>query len=91
MNNNPALSGGLLKSRPTWSNAFGCSATSVFLFLVTRDVRNQGESGSGSNGSCWQKGKPPLIRKSIGTKRFLALVLIAALGVKVVTGGGTKP
>jgi hypothetical protein len=34
MKNNPALPGGLLKSKPTWSNAFGCSATSAFLFSV---------------------------------------------------------
>ena len=34
MKNNPALPGGPLKSKPTWSNAFGCSATSAFLFLA---------------------------------------------------------
>ena len=32
MKNNPALPGGLLKSKPTWSNTFGYSATSAFLF-----------------------------------------------------------
>ena len=32
MKNNPALPGGLLKSKPTWPNAFGCWATSVFCF-----------------------------------------------------------
>jgi hypothetical protein len=40
MKNNPALPGGLLKSKPTWPKTFGCSATSAFLFLATRDVRN---------------------------------------------------
>ena len=32
MKGNPALPGGLLKSKPTWSNSFGCSATSAFFF-----------------------------------------------------------
>ena len=41
MKNNPTLPGGSLKSKPTWPNAFGCSATSAFLFLATRDVGNQ--------------------------------------------------
>jgi hypothetical protein len=27
-------------SKPTWWNASGCSAASVFLFLATWDVRN---------------------------------------------------
>ena len=31
MKSNPALPGGSLTSKPTWSNTFGCSATSVFL------------------------------------------------------------
>jgi hypothetical protein len=30
MKNNPDLPGGSLKSKPTWPNAFGCSATSAF-------------------------------------------------------------
>jgi hypothetical protein len=30
---NSALPGGLLKSKPTWPNAFGCSATSAFFVL----------------------------------------------------------
>ena len=29
-----------MTSKPTWSNAFGCSATSVFLFPVLWDRRN---------------------------------------------------
>ena len=33
MKGNPALPGGLLKSKPTWSNALGCSATSAFFVL----------------------------------------------------------
>ena len=32
MKNSPALLGGLLKGKPTWPNAFGCSATSAYLF-----------------------------------------------------------
>jgi hypothetical protein len=32
MKSNLALPGGLLTSKPTWSNAFGCSTTSAFLF-----------------------------------------------------------
>ena len=39
MRNNPDLPGGSLKSKPTWSNAFGCSATSAFLFSVVQDGR----------------------------------------------------
>ena len=33
MKSNPALLGGLLKSKPTRSNTFGCSATSAFFVL----------------------------------------------------------
>ena len=33
MKSNPALSGGLLKSKPTWPNAFGSSTTSAFFVL----------------------------------------------------------
>ena len=36
MKSNPALPGGSLTSKPTWSNAFGCSATSAFFVLVGR-------------------------------------------------------
>ena len=44
MKSNP-VAGGSLKSKPTWSNAFGCSATSAFLFSVVRHLCNQqGES-----------------------------------------------
>ena len=31
LNSNSAFPGGLLTSKPTWWNAFGCSATSAFL------------------------------------------------------------
>ena len=34
MKNNPALPGGLLKSKPTWWNTSGCSATSVFFVVL---------------------------------------------------------
>jgi hypothetical protein len=34
MKSNSALPGGYLKSKPTWPNAFGCSAMSAFLFSV---------------------------------------------------------
>ena len=43
MKSNSALPGGLLKSKPTWSNAFGCSATSAFLFLGIRGRHNRVE------------------------------------------------
>jgi len=33
MKSNSALPGGLLKSKPTWPNTFGCSATSAFFVL----------------------------------------------------------
>ena len=33
MKSNPALPGGSLTSKPMWSNAFGCSATSAFFVL----------------------------------------------------------
>jgi hypothetical protein len=33
MKSNPDLPGGLMTSKPTWSNALGCSTTSAFLFL----------------------------------------------------------
>jgi len=37
---NSALPGGLLKSKPTWPYAFGCSATSAFFVLGVKDVHN---------------------------------------------------
>ena len=37
MKSNPAVPGGSLVSKPTWSNTFGCSATSAF--FVLGDVR----------------------------------------------------
>jgi hypothetical protein len=46
MESNPAVPGGSLTSKPTWSNTFGCSATSAFFVLVgpllegTTDMRN---------------------------------------------------
>jgi len=33
MKGSPAVAGGPLTSKPTWSNTFGCSATSAFLLL----------------------------------------------------------
>ena len=41
MKSNPAVPGGSLMSKPTWSNTFGFSATSAFLFLAARDMRSQ--------------------------------------------------
>ena len=41
MKNNPALPGGLLKSKPTWSNAFAYSATSAFLLPLCAYDRNR--------------------------------------------------
>ena len=38
MKSNSALLGGSLKSKPTWSNTFGCSTTSAFVFLAVTDV-----------------------------------------------------
>ena len=44
MKSNP-VAGGSLKSTPMWSNAFGCSAMSAFLFSVMRRLYSQqGES-----------------------------------------------
>ncbi len=45
MKNNPDSPGGSLKSKPTWLNAFGCSAMSVFLFSVVQDVWDSGTGG----------------------------------------------
>jgi hypothetical protein len=45
MKGNPAVPGGSLTSKPTWSNAFGCPTTSAFLLSATR-------SGIGRTGSC---------------------------------------
>jgi hypothetical protein len=36
MQSNPASPGGSLTSKPTWSNACGCSATSAVFVLVGR-------------------------------------------------------
>jgi hypothetical protein len=40
MNGNPALPGGLLTSKPTWSNTSGCSATSAFFSLGTAQLQD---------------------------------------------------
>jgi hypothetical protein len=45
MKSNSALPRGLLKSKPTWPNTFGCSTTSAFLFAVVQDVRNPHTDG----------------------------------------------
>jgi hypothetical protein len=37
MKSSSAQPGGLLKSKPTWSNTFGCSATSAF-FVQERSL-----------------------------------------------------
>ena len=90
MKNNPALPGGSLKSKPTWPNAFGCSATSAFFVLATRDVREpRGEEPLAGTVPVGQ-GQTPLIRKGIEMKRFLAFVLIAALGVVTIGCGSEK-
>ena len=39
MKSNPALPGGSLVSKPTWSNTSGCSATSAFFCVPPRGVR----------------------------------------------------
>ena len=42
MKSSPVLPGGSLKSKPTWSNTFGCSVTSVFFALCRHaDTRAQ--------------------------------------------------
>jgi len=39
MESNPAVPGGSLASKPTWSNSFGCSTTSAFFcFSVVQDT-----------------------------------------------------
>ena len=40
MQGNPAVPGGSLTSKPTWSNALGCSATSAFFMPKEDDVWN---------------------------------------------------
>ena len=46
MKSNPAVPGGSLTSKPTWSNTFGCSATSAF--FVLGDVRRSQSLRGGS-------------------------------------------
>ena len=41
MNGNPAVPGGRLTSKPTWSNTLGCWATSAFFVLVGRRGANE--------------------------------------------------
>jgi len=38
MKSNPAVPRGSLVSKPTWSNTFGCSATSAFFVLGPNGV-----------------------------------------------------
>ena len=45
MKYSPASLGGWLKSKPTWPNTFGCSATSAFLFSAVQDGRNPSTEG----------------------------------------------
>ncbi len=41
MKGTPAKPGGSLTSKPAWSNTFGCSATSAFLFAAVRGARKR--------------------------------------------------
>ena len=43
MESNPGVPGGLLTSKPTWSNTFGSFATSAFLFS---EIRNRPQEAS---------------------------------------------
>jgi hypothetical protein len=52
MKNNPALPGGSLKSKPTWPNAFECSATSAFFVFRTLQIGIKGHlMGGRTHGS----------------------------------------
>ena len=42
MESNPAVPGGSLTSKPTWSNTFGCFATSAFF----SEMRNRPQEAS---------------------------------------------
>ena len=70
-----------MKSKPTWWNALGCSATSAFFVLGKLRVYNQRGGASQAEWFCRSRGKSRITRKGIKMKRFLALVLIAGLGV----------
>ena len=51
MKSNSALPGRLLKSKPTWSNTFGCSATSAFFVLgCARRSQSLREGVGGADG-----------------------------------------
>ena len=54
MKGNPARPGRPLKSKPTWWNTFGCSATSAFFILLLKDLRQQ-ESSSWVAKQTWRK------------------------------------
>ena len=52
------MPGGSLTSKPTWSKTSGCSAASVFLFLVVEDIRYRcgGSEILANSGSKSQRG-----------------------------------
>ena len=64
MKSNSALPGGSLQSKPTWSNTFGCSATSAFFVLGNERRLVEGDSPmteknalvANPNRWCWFQG-----------------------------------
>ena len=75
MKSNPALPGGLLTSKPTWSNVFGCSATSVFLFSVLRDSRNDKLREEGKTDQAVGKAKQAVQKAADTVKKAVKKVI----------------
>ena len=74
MKGKPAVPGGPLTSKPTWSNASGCSDTSVFFVLVATVAMSAGNSRSEPSG--FSKGDLVMLQLAVF---LIVIALIAAL------------
>ena len=66
MKGNPAVPGGSLKSKPTWSDTPGCSATSVFLFSAEkRDAKGARPQTTSEKGGAVMGAKAQVLKGRI--------------------------
>src|SRR6202030_1155025 len=91
MKGNPAVPGGLLTSKPTWSNASGCSATSAFFFPAEQDGRNhQGCRCAESFGTANLASKVD-VRRHLLWKRTASHESILSISVQAQLRQGPRP
>ena len=88
MKNNPAVPGGSLKSKPTWSNTSGCSATSAFFVVLLLHKPPQcclRDSTRRHHSLSIQAEEECLMRVFMAS--FVALLVLVALSPQVATAG----